>query len=368
MRPSSPTTPSTTLKKSIAAYETSLSESQARQKRNKKDHKVATATLKKDIDKNNASIAKQNDMEKGFTSRILQLSQHCKQADEALLSISAEIESLGGIPEEEMQLWEGKKAAWETTRKQLETTKEDHLRYKSAVQQERQAADAEAGSTQQKRERLLARRTKLNDQHERMQSANSQNVDERERKEAEHAAVLAGRRQFEDRSNEQMVTMARTIQESQYHTQQLLQQADMLANAFQAPANLALATENDAAALGEGDVGLGAVGQGSSLSGFGHRLPGFKVADGTGLHTALGAFRQDNRPSSTSLVTSSIPYADFLDQDPAPPMPSRLLRSRDQSGSSASGSNGSQRDPTTSPVSVGNRKSPIVKRASPIWN
>ncbi|KAI4226552.1 MAG: hypothetical protein L6R36_003093 [Xanthoria steineri] len=368
VRPSSPTTPSTTLKKSIAAYETSLSESQARQKRNKKDHKVATATLKKEIDKNNASIAKQNDMEKGFTSRILQLSQHCKQADEALLSISAEIESLGGIPEEEMQEWEGKKAAWETTRKQLETTKEDHLRYRSAVQQERQAADAEAGSTQQKRERLLARRTKLNDQHERMQSANSQNVDERERKEAEHAAVLAGRQQYEDRTNEQMVTMGRTIQESQYHTQQLLQHADMLANAFQTPANLALATDRDAAALGEGDVGLGAVGQASSLSGFGHRLPGLKAADGTGLHTVLGAFRQDNRPHSTSLVTSSIPYADFLDQDPAPPMPSRLFRSREQSGSSASGSNGSQRDPTTSPVSVGNRKSPIVKRASPIWN
>ncbi|KAL8999489.1 MAG: hypothetical protein Q9169_001694 [Polycauliona sp. 2 TL-2023] len=369
VRPSSPTTPSTTLKKSIAAYETSLGESQARQKRNKKDHKLATAALRKDIDKNNASIAKQNESEKGFTSRILQLSQHSKQADEALLSISEEIESLGSIPEEEMQEWEAKKAAWEMARKQLTTAKEDHLSYKSAVQQERQAVEAEASSTQQKRERLLARRIKLNDQHERMQSANSQNLDERERKEAEHAAVLVGRRQVEERLNEQMTTVSRTIHETQYHTQQLLQQAEMLANASQAPANLALSADKDAA-LAEGNMGLGAIGQPSS--GYGLRLPAFHSVDGAGLHNGLGSLRQDNRPHSTSLATGSIPHADFLDQDPAPPMPSsqalKLIRGRQQSGSSGSGSNGSQRDPT-SPVSVlGNRKSPIVKRGSPIWN
>ncbi|KAL9639163.1 MAG: hypothetical protein Q9204_001232 [Flavoplaca sp. TL-2023a] len=373
VRPSSPTTPSTTLKKSIAAYETSLNESQARQKRNKKDHKLATAALKKDIDKNNVSIAKQNESEKGFTSRILQLSQHCKQADEALLSISDEIESLGSIPEEEMQQWEAKKAAWETTRKQLETTKEEHLRYKGAVQQERQAVDAEASSTQQKRERLLARRTKLNDQHERMQSANSQDLDVKERKEAEHAAVLAERRQAEERWSEQMTTFSRTIQETQFHTQQLLHQADMLANSIQTPSSLVFTAENDGA-VGEDHVGLGAVGQGPLSSGFGVRLPAFKPADSVGLHNGLGSFRQDNRPHSTSLVSGSIPHADFLDQDPAPPMPSsqamKLIRGRQQSGSSGSGSgsNGSQRDPTSPVSALGYRKSPIVKKGSPIWN
>ncbi|KAL8860222.1 MAG: hypothetical protein Q9178_003193 [Gyalolechia marmorata] len=371
VRPSSPTTPSTTLKKSIAAYETSLSESQARQKRNKKDHKLAAAALKKDIDKNHALIAKQNESEKGYTSRILQLSQHCKQAEEALLSISDEIESLGSIPEEEMQQWEAKKAAWEFTRRQLNTAKEDHLRYKSAVQQERQAVDAEASSIQQKRERLLARRTKLNDQHERLQSANSQDLDVKERKEAEYAAMLAGRQQVEERSSEQMTTMGRTIQETQFHTQQLLHQADLLANAFQAPPNLALTVENDTA-LAEGDVGLGAVGQGAPSSGFGLRLPAFKSPDIPGVQNGLGTFRQDNRPRSSSLVAGNIAHADFLDQDPAPPMPSsqalKLIRGRQPSGSSGSGSNGSQRDPTSPVSALGNRKSPIVKKGSPIWN
>ncbi|KAL8783018.1 MAG: hypothetical protein Q9213_004915 [Squamulea squamosa] len=370
VRPSSPTTPSTTLKKSIAAYEISLSESQARQKRNKKEHKLAAAALKKDIDKINASIAKQNESEKGYTSRILQLSQHFKQADEALLSITNEIESLGNIPEEDTQRWEAKKAAWDLIRKQLDTAKQDHLRYQDAMQQETQAVDAEASSIQQKRERLLARRTKLNDQHERLQSANSQNLDEKERREVEHAAVLAGRRQAEERWNEQMANIGRAIQETQYHTQQLLQQADMLANAFQTPQTIALAAENHVGFV-EAD-GLGTVAQGTPSSGFGLRLPAFNPPDKVGLYNGIGSFRQDSRPRSSSLRTGNTPHADFLDQDPAPPMPSgqamKMIRGRQQSGSSGSGSNGSQRDPASPVSALGNRKSPVIKKGSPIWN
>lgn len=185
VRPSSPTTPSTTLKKSIAAYETSLSESQARQKRNKKEHKAAASSLKKEIEKLNATIAKQHEAEKGHLSRQLQLSQHCKQADEALAFIAEEMDSLGNIPDEEMDQWKVKKEAWDEHRKQLDTAKEDHFRCKTAAHQETQAVEAEASSTQQKRERLQARKAKLSEQHSRLELANSQNLDDKGRKEAE---------------------------------------------------------------------------------------------------------------------------------------------------------------------------------------
>ncbi|KAL8701771.1 MAG: hypothetical protein Q9224_000349 [Gallowayella concinna] len=368
VRPSSPTTPSTTLKKSIAAYESSLSESQARQKRNKKEHKLAATSLKKEIDRSNASIAKQNESEKSYSSRILQLSQHSKQADEALLAISGEIESLGSIPEEDVQEWEAKKSGWEETREHLDSAREEHLRCKTAAQQERQAVEAEASSTQQKRERLQARKSKLNDQHDRLQSANSQDLDEKQRKEAEHAGLLAERRLIEERSSEQMTTMSRTIHDVHAHTQQLLQQAEVLASAFQTPPSMALMSENEAAHV-EGDV-VGTGAPGASSSGFGTRLPAFKSPDNIGIHNGLGSFRQDGRPRSTSLLAGSTPYADFHDQDPAPPMPSfKLFRGRQQSGgSSGSGSNGSQRDPASPVSTLGNRRSPIVKKGSPVWN
>ncbi|KAL9606278.1 MAG: hypothetical protein Q9179_000553 [Wetmoreana sp. 5 TL-2023] len=370
VRPSSPTTPSTTLKKSIAAYETSLGESQARQKRNKKEHRGATALLKKEIEKLTASIAKQTETEKSQSSRQLQLSQHCKQADEALVSISEEIEALGNVPDEEMEQWKAKKTAWDEHRKQLDNAKEDHLRCKTAAHQETQAIEAEASSTQQKRERLQARKNKLSEQHSRLESANSHNLDDKGRKEAEHADRLARRRQAEERSNEQMATMNRTIQETQFHTQQLLQQAEMLAKAFHMQQNMGLTAERDAA-FGEGDI-LGPNAAGSSSSGMGSRFLGFNSPDGISIPNGIRSFPQDTRSRSSSLLAGSTPYADFLDQDPAPPMPSsqamRMLRGRQQSGSSGSGSNGSHRDPGSPVSALGSRQSPIVKKGSPVWN
>ncbi|KAI4136874.1 MAG: hypothetical protein LQ341_005392 [Variospora aurantia] len=369
VRPSSPTTPSTTLKKSIAAYEISLNESQAQLKRNKKDHKQATSALRRDIEKLNASIAKQTDLEKSQTNRQLQLSQHSKQADEVLASLTDEIEEVSNIPDEEMEEWKAKKSAWEEEQKRLDAAKEDYQSCKAAAHQEKQAVVAEASSTQQKHDRLQGRKAKLSEQYERLQSANSQDLDEKGRKEAEHAARLAGRRQIEERSNEQIAMVSRAIQDTQYHTQQILQQTEALAKAFHVQHNMALVTDVDHG-LVEGDA-AGVAAQGLPSSGQGFRFPQFASPDTVGMQNGLGALRQDTRPRSSSLLAGSTPYADFFDQDPAPPMPTsqamRFFRGRQPSGSSGSGSNGSQLD--ASPVSVlGSRKSPVGKKGSPVWN
>ncbi|KAL9028908.1 MAG: hypothetical protein Q9196_002787 [Gyalolechia fulgens] len=376
VRPSSPTTPSTTLKKSIAAYETSLGESQARLKRNKKEHRAAASALKREIEKLSASITKQNDTERSQSNRQLQLSQSTKQAEESFTSLSSEIELVSQIPDDEMEDWKAKKGAWEDCQKQLDTVKEDYQRCKTAAHQERQAIEAEASSTQQKRERLQGRKAKLSEQYDRLQSANTQDLDEKGRKEAEHSARIASQRQVEEKANEQVATVSRTIQETHHHTQQLLQQVEMLANAFQMQQNVGLTNDHDAG-LVEGNT-LGAVAQGSSSSsGLGFRFPAFTSVENGSIHNGSGPFRQDaQRPRSSSLLAGSTPYSDFLDQDPAPPMPSnqamRLIRGRQQSGSSGSGSgsgsNGSQRDPASPVSALGNRKSPIVKKGSPVWN
>ena len=369
VRPSSPTTPSTTFKKSIAAYETSLSESQSRLKRNKREHKLATSTLKKEIEKLNTSIAKQNEAEKGHTNRRLQLSQNARQNDEALASISNEIEAVSQIPDDEMEDWKAKKAAWEEQKKQLDAAKEDYQRYKTAANQEKQAIEAEVSSTQQKRERLQGRRAKLSEQHNRLQLANSQDLDEKGRKEAEHAVRLASQQQVEERTNEQLATMSRSIQETQYHTQQLLQQAEILANAFQIQQSIGLPHDHDPGLVEANLPGVAA--QGSPSSGLGFRFPLTSPENGS-IQNGLGPLRQDTRPRSSSLLAGSIPYSDFLDQDPAPPMPSNramnLVGGRQQSKGSESGSNNSQRDPNSPVSALGNRKSPVVKKSSPVWN
>ncbi|KAL8898280.1 MAG: hypothetical protein Q9207_006789 [Kuettlingeria erythrocarpa] len=374
-RPSSPTTPSTTLKKSIAACEASLGESQARLKRNKKDHKQIASGLKRDLEKLNASITKANEFERSQTNRQLQLSQHSKQADEALNSLAAEIETISNIPEEQMEEWTAKKAAWEEQQKQLGAAKEACRHCKAAAFQEKQAVEAEASSTQQKRDRLQGRKSKLSEQYERLKSANSHDLDEKGRKEAEQSARLAGRRQMEGRIHEQINMVSRTIQETQFHTQQLAQQSEMLANAFHVQQNMGLVTDNE---HGFAECDLPGVGsQGSPSSGLGFRFPAFSSPENGSMPNGIGAIRpgpgqgqgQGTRPRSSSLLAGSTPYADFLDQDPAPPMPTnqamRLFRGRQQSGSS---SNSSQREPNSPVSALGNRRSPIVKKGSPVWN
>ncbi|KAL9006004.1 MAG: hypothetical protein Q9188_001238 [Gyalolechia gomerana] len=370
VRPSSPTTPSTTLKKSIAAYEASLSESQARLKRNKKEHRTAASALKREIEKLSASITKHNDTERSQSNRHLQLSQSTKQAEELFASLSSQTQLVSQIPDGEMEDWKAKKGAWEECQKQLDTVKEDYHLCKTAAHQEKQAVETEASSTQQKRERLQGRKAKLSEQYDRLRSANTQDLDEKGRKEAEHSARLASRRQVEEKTNEQVATVSRMIQETHHHTQQLLQQVEVLAHAFQMQQNVGLTNDHDAG-LVEGNH-PGAVAQGSSSSGLGFRFPAFTSAENGSIQNGIGSFRQDARPRSSSLLAGSTPYSDFLDQDPAPPMPSnqamRLMRGRQQSGSSGSGSNGSQRDPASPVSALGNRKSPIVKKGSPVWN
>ncbi|KAI4206170.1 MAG: hypothetical protein LQ346_001231, partial [Caloplaca aetnensis] len=294
VRPSSPTTPSTTLKKSIAAYEASLSESQARLKRNKKDHKQTASGLKRDLEKLNASITKANEFERSQTNRQLQLSQHSKQADEALNSLAAEIETVSNIPKEQMEEWTAKKAAWEEQQKQLEAAKEACQRCKAATFQEKQAVEAEASSTQQKRDRLQGRKSKLSEQYERLRSANSHDLDEKGRKEAEQSARLAGRRQIEERIHEQINMVSRTIQETQFHTQQLAQQSEMLANAFHVQQNMGLVTDNE---QGFAECDLSVVGsQGSPSSGLGFRFPTFSSPENGSMPNGIGAIRPGSGP------------------------------------------------------------------------
>ncbi|KAL9044693.1 MAG: hypothetical protein Q9214_002187 [Letrouitia sp. 1 TL-2023] len=371
LRPSSPTTPSTTLKKSIAAFETSLSECQARQKRNKKEAKASSTALKKEIEILNGKIAKISGEDKAHSNRHLQWSQNYKQADEAVASISSEIESMGSIPEEDLEQWRAMKLSWEEGKGLQQSAQEDFFRCKDAAHQEKLAVQAEASTTVQKRERLQARRTKLNDQHDRLLTATTEGLNEKGRREAEQAAKATERHLIEEKSSEQMATISKAIEEIQYQTLQVSQQAEVLSSAFQPHQpqhgfNTGVDFDN---MLPEGKL----PGTGNQPSGTSRvRFPGLGSRDSFGLQNNPTSYRNENRPRSTSLLSGSVQGTDFLDQDPAPPMPSsqamRMIRSRQQSGSSGSGSGGSQRDPTSPVSAIGTRMSPVVKKGSPVWN
>lgn len=372
-RPSSPTSPTTTLRTSIAALESSISEYHTRQKRSKKENKAAIVAMRKEIDALNGKISKLGGEDKAHSNRHLQWNQHIRVANEAITEISAEIDSLESVPENESKQWREQKEGWEQAKDRQVRTREDLFRHKEAAEREKSAALAEEVTTRQKRERLQSRGNKLNDQLDRLQSAAVQELDEQERKHQEHAALMADRRQIEERSREQIANLQRSIQEVQYHTQQTRQQAQMIESAFRQQ-HLLGATSQPGRRTPDRDPTGTTHYRPTSVSGF--RFPAFSTPEhAVPLLSNPLSLRQESRPRSTSLLSgSSSVYADFFDQDPAPPMPSsramETIRGQQPSRSSGSGSGSisSQRDPISPVGGSVPRRSSGEKRSSPIWN
>ena len=363
-RPASPTSPTTTLRNSIAACEASLNESQMRHKRGKKDSKALTLSMRKEIESFTTKIAKLGGDDKAQTSRQLQWSQHMRQADEAVAAISTELESMGSMPEDDTKQWQQAKHQWEMEKGNQDNAREELFRCKDSAHQEKSAAQAEGSSTQQKRERLTTRVQKLNEHRERLISATAEGLSEKERREAEAAAKSADRRQFEEKSHEQAKSIQRSIQEAQFNFQQAWQQSQVIQHAHQQQQMINSA--NDEPTTPEGHI-PGTVPTTASV----FRFPGLSLTDQSATRGGVsGSHRFDAGPRSTSTFSGNNLYADFDDQDPAPPMPSLRpigkLKARKASGSSGSGSGGSQRD-SMSPIGAF-RPSPVEKRGSPVWS
>lgn len=298
-------------------------------------------------------------------------------ANEAIDEISLEIDSLEAVPENDSEQWREKKELWEQAKDLQSRTREDLMRHRDTADREKSAALAEEVTTRQKRERLQSRGVKLNDQLERLQSAAVQELDDQERKHQEHAALIADRRQIEERSREQIANLQRSVQEVQYHTQQTRQQAQMIESAFRQHHLIGTASQTGRQTPGRQTPDRDPVGtthyRPTSVSGF--RFPAFTTPEHAApiLSNPL-SLRQENRPRSTSLLSGNSVYTDFFDQDPAPPMPSsramETIRGQQPSRSSGSGSGSisSQRDPISPIGGSAPRRSSGEKRSSPIWN
>lgn len=361
--------------------DTALGDSQARQRRSRKDNKALAATIKKEIDVLQSKIAKAGGEDKAQRSRQVQNNLLIRQAEDAIVSITSQLEELGGIPEEDIQEWKAKRRDWEEERSRQITIREDLFRHKESATREMSSIEAESSANQQKRERLLLRSTKLNDQLERIQSATTQGLDEKERKMAEQAAKESDRLQTEHSYNEQFHSLTRSIQETQYRSRQAWQQAQTMEHAFDHQQLLAAPPDltEDGLLTPEGDLpGTNAFSAASNPGSSSFRFPSVfgPLTDSSPANQA-SLRREGGRARSTSVLSGTSAYTDFSDPDPAPPMPTALPRAMEYvfgtgerqqrgSGSSASGSaNGSFGD-ATSP-GVGGRTSLGGAMASLVW-
>jgi ubiquitination network signaling protein AcrB len=228
-RPSSPTT---TLRNSIANAESKLNEKRSRLKKAKSDHKVLLSRMKKELDNFNHRLSSGND-ENRQKQRSLQLERNIRQTEEATAALESQLGSMDKIPEEELEEWQAHKAEFERELERLNTTKEELTTARTSVSRDLASLESDYTSAVQKRERLQSRKARLNEQYERIISANAQGLNERERRAAEQFAREQEQAKIEANFNDQLASISRTVQDYQMRTNQLWQQASGIEQAIQ---------------------------------------------------------------------------------------------------------------------------------------
>ncbi|KAJ4290897.1 hypothetical protein N0V90_010093 [Kalmusia sp. IMI 367209] len=220
LRPSSPTT---TLKNSIAAADQQLQEQRNRLKRNKKDHKAAITTIKKEVDTLGTRLANAGGSDERQRQRVLQFTQNIRQADDAAADIAIKIEGMGDIPADEVEEAATKKREWKKERDNKESVSTEFDSVKAEIERQVRSVESDIASAVQKRERLQQRQVKLNDQHDRLITANREGYTAKQRKEQERLALQQERMQAESQYRSNINSFERRANEYHLSTSQIMQ-------------------------------------------------------------------------------------------------------------------------------------------------
>ncbi|KAI9681473.1 MAG: hypothetical protein M1817_002757 [Caeruleum heppii] len=229
IRPSSPTT---TLLKSIGTAETVLADEKARLKRVRKERKAHGASLKKEVDSASARLISSGSGDDRQRQRVLQIRQHIRQAEDTALAVCSQVEGLGPIPEQDTRGWKQQREHWDHARERFADARAEIDEDRAGEDRLASAAQAEASVLHQKHERLQSRIAKLNEQHDRITSAKAQGLSEKERMAADTARKVQERQTMELNYLEQVQGMHQAVQETQFASQQLWQQIHLVETTY----------------------------------------------------------------------------------------------------------------------------------------
>jgi hypothetical protein len=186
-----PLSPISTLKQSIAAAEMKREDARNKLKRARRDHKNAASAVRKEIDQLNAKVASSGGQDERQRQRILQLTQHLRQANEATVALKDETDALGEIPQSELREYNEKKRAWQAACDKKSAAMADLEAAKSQAQREVSQVTSELTSATQKRERLSTRKGKLTEQLDRLTNQKRADMSARQKHDQERANRLS---------------------------------------------------------------------------------------------------------------------------------------------------------------------------------
>ncbi|KAL1303186.1 hypothetical protein AAFC00_006611 [Neodothiora populina] len=207
-----PLSPVSTLKQSIAAAEMKRDEARNKLKRTRKDHKNAASAIRKEIEQLHSKVASAGGQDERQRQRIMQLTQHLRQANDATAALKDETDALGEIPEDELTEYDEKKRGWQAVRDKRAAALAEMEAAKAEAQKELGQLSSELASLAQKKERLLARGGKLNEQLERLTVQKNADTSARQKHDHDRAARL---QDYHRRENEMLYWIAKSNQEAE---------------------------------------------------------------------------------------------------------------------------------------------------------
>ncbi|MCJ1440476.1 MAG: hypothetical protein MMC23_000960 [Stictis urceolatum] len=169
-RPSSPASPIATLKHSIANFEANVKDLTEQLRLDKKDNRAAANALRREIEILTDKMHRYSTTDKNLKNRQGQQNQQMRQAEDAIVSLTQELESYTDIPEEETVAWKERREALEVARAEMSSAGDQTRHTKEGNHSAYRDRQSEELNTKHKRERMQSRLERLSKQHKRLLS------------------------------------------------------------------------------------------------------------------------------------------------------------------------------------------------------
>jgi hypothetical protein len=371
-RPGSPTT---TLKTSIASAEVKLAEERNRSKRERKDQRAKLNSLRKEIEKLAGGIASSGGNDDRLRQKVQQSNLHMKQAEDAIVSLASQIETLSSLPTDaDTMEMKAAKAQYQSHRDIHNQARKEFTAAKQAAESEVQTLANDVTNLEAKRERIQFRIAKLTSEHERITDANARGLDEAQRKFTEQQAREVERQNLETHYTGRLFAITTEFQQKTYELSQLQAHVAQLQAMEQAEMVYTQSPTASVPNLGYGDIPEGATTShypwNPAPSTAGLYTPGYPMMASGSTQGIRTRGRSSSMLSNVSGFTQSSGEGDVPQQQMQSSLskfalPNMYIRDRQGSSGSASmsGSGGSR----SGNGSVGDPKSPIVGNGKAKW-
>ncbi|KAI1813741.1 hypothetical protein GGS20DRAFT_551726 [Poronia punctata] len=177
-----PDSPITTLKTSIAAAESKLSEEKARQKALRKEFHRKVNAMKKENEKLSAAVQSAGTGDDKLRQKIQQNTTQQKQAEQAMAGLETELKESEKIPESLKSMWRSKQSDWTNEKAKFDGAVAAFKSFKASVDKAIKTLEDEKASLQAKRNKISNRIAKVDGEHARIADANARGLDEAERR------------------------------------------------------------------------------------------------------------------------------------------------------------------------------------------